>query len=149
MFGTEPIDDSLARMAAIRAALKTAMPGRVHKTSYRRDIGEHDHGELRAGVVMLVVGQENDFSDLQGLEAREGTLSVALVFHCRVEDDDAGEGVEAVELGMCAEIKNFVRAGVAGIDLTLETLYQSAQQDTPFGFVVAQLSAGPPRTNVN
>jgi len=149
MFGTAAIEDSAKRMAALRAALQAAMPSRVHKTGYQRDIADHAPEELRAGVVMLVVGQESDFNDSVGMEAREGTLSVALVLHLMVEGDSDGASVEAEELAACQQIKQFVRAGVPGIGLTLANIYQSAQQETPYGYVVAELRAGPPRNNVN
>ena len=149
MFGTAPIDDNAARMAAVRAALKTAMPSRVHKTNYLRDISEHRDHELKLGVVMLVAGIENDFSAQPGMEAREGTLAMVLVIQFEVGRDADGEAVETQELAISSEIKTFVRAGVAGIGLTLGSIQMSAQQETPYGYVVAQLNAGPPLHNLN
>lgn len=149
MFGITPIDDSPSRMTAIRAALKTAMPDRLHQTSYKRDFDEFETHELKAGVVVLVSGGETNFSHQVGMEAREGTLSIALVIQFQVEGDDDGEMVEEQELTISEEIKTFVRAGVPGIDLTLDSLLHSAQQETPYGYVVAQLNAGPPRSNLN
>lgn len=148
MFGKSAIDDLAGRMSAIRAALQTAMPSRVHRTSFRRGLDEQDRNELMAGVVMAVSSAESDFSTVQGMEAREGTQSIAVIVQFRVEGDEDGEGVEAEEFEICAQIKDFVRTGVAGIGLELVELVHSAQQETPYGYVVAQLNAGPPRDNL-
>jgi len=149
MIGPTPIDDLPGKVAALRSALQKAMPNRVHKDGYRRDIDEHLPDELRDGVVMLVAGTESDYSDRLGMEAREGDLRLALVIEFRIDADDDGAEVERQELAMAEEIKDFVRAGVPGIGLDLGSIYTSSQQITPYGFVVAELIAGPPRHTLN
>ena len=145
MFNKVAIDDSAMRMTAIRAALETAMPSRVHKTSFLRSFEDHERAELLEGVVMVVSGEEGDFNTRHGMEAREGTQSIALVVQIEVPGDNDGEAVEAEEFAIIKEIKAFVRTGIDGIGLDLERVYQSSQQETPYGYVVAQLNAGPPR----
>jgi hypothetical protein len=97
---------------------------------------------------MLTAGAETDYSDQQGMEAKEGTLSVGLVAHLMVRNDADGKTVEAEEIAIIKEIKQFVRTGVPGIGLELASAVLSGQQATPYGFVVAQINAGPPADNV-
>lgn len=146
--GPAAITDNPARVAALQAAIRTHWPARVFKTGYRRAFDDHAPEELEAGVLQLLVAEESDFSNNLGMEATEGTLSVALVLHLQVDIADDGTQVQAAELAAGEEIKAFVRAGVTGMGLTLESLVTSTQQETPYGYVVAQINAGPPRDNL-
>jgi hypothetical protein len=149
MFGVTAIDDNPGRLNALRAAAEAAMPSYQHKTGFRRDITEHADYELDAGVIMVVAGEENNFSQQMGMEAREGTLSIALICQFKVDESDDGTQVEQRELAIGEEFKSFVRAGIKGMSLELVTIVTSALQVTPYGFVVAQINAGPPRSNTN
>ena len=148
MLGAAPIDTLPDRVDALRSALQTAMPSRVHKSGYRRDLDDHEIEELEAGVVQLIALSENDYADSPGKIATEGTLSVAVVLQLKVDEHDDGTQVEDAELAAAEQFKSFVRAGVAGLGLTLVEIRTSEQQATPYGFVVAQINAGPPRDNL-
>lgn len=147
--GPDKIDTLPAKMAAVRAALATAMPTRIHKAGYQRDFDEHRSAELRAGVVQVVAGDESDYSQQLGRTATEGTFTLAVVIQLLSEETDDGSQIEAAELAAGEDLKAFVRTGITGLDIGLERLTFSAQQETPYGFTVAQITAGPPRDNLN
>jgi hypothetical protein len=149
MFGVPAIDDNPGRLKALRAAAEAALPSYQHKRGYRRDFSEHELQELKAGVIQLITGEESNFSQQIGMEARGGTLSIALICQFLVDESDDGLQVEQRELLIGEEFKSFVRAGVKGMSLELVTIVTSAQQMTPYGFVVAHINAGPPRSNTN
>lgn len=140
--GVTNIDRMDDRLAAVRAALCTAMPDRVHKTGYRRMHDEHEPEELQVGVVSIVSAGETNYNDSPGMIAREGVQTMAIVVHLSAYHDDDGEAVEAAELDACEEIKAFVRTGVPGMTIRLVSLQHSAQQMTPLGYVTAQIEAG-------
>lgn len=148
MIGTPFIEDLGERAAALRAALKTAMPRRIHKKAFNEDFAAHQDEELQQGVVMFSFGSENDYSQQPGMEAKEGTSSNVILVQFIGLDDSDSAAIEDEEFVIAAQIKNFVEIGVPGLGLNLVSITSSAQRSTPYGWVLAQLDAGPPLDNL-
>ena len=138
----ERMDD---RLDALEASLAAALPTRTIKRSLMH-YTDHTDTELAAGVVMLVSGGEGDYNKGLGMVAREGVQRVLLVGHLKVAEDAAGAVVEAAELDLIEEIKAWARTNVPGMSLRLDSVQHSRQIENPYGWLVAYLDAGPPRS---
>lgn len=142
----ERMDD---RMDAIHAALVAALPTRVVKRSFFKHFSEHEEAELAAGVVMLISAGEGDYARGRGMIAREGVHKFLLIGHVKSDDDSEPKATEAAELDLIEEIKAFVRVPVPGMSLYLAQAQHSRQLEHPYGWVVANLDAGPPSQNTH
>ena len=58
-------------------------------------------------------------------------------------------GLQDLELDIAEECKAFVRAGVDGIGLGLQSINTSRQLEYPYGFVVARVDAGAPEATTH
>lgn len=148
MMGTKNIERMDDRLAAIAAALTTALSTRTVKRGLYH-YSDHSPADLTKGVVMLVSAGEGDYSKALGMAAKEGTHRIMLVGHLKVLESDTRQAIEAAELDLIEEIKAFVRSGVAGTTLTLDRAEQSRQLEHPYGWVLAFIDAGPTRSTVN
>ena len=142
----ERMDD---RKAALLAALKTALePSRVVTGAYTH-LRRQTEADLTKAVVTLMSAGERNYNAGLGMTAKEGTQRFLAVVHLKVAADDTAEDVEALEFDILEEIKAFVRSGVSGMSLRLDSVQHSRQQDHPYGWAVAYLDAGPPRSNTH
>jgi len=137
----ERMDD---RLDAIEASLILALPTRVISRDLKH-YSEQTDADLTAGVVTLVSAGEKNYSKALGMEARDGTHSVLLIGHLRVAENQSGKSIEAAELDLAEELKSWVRAGVTGMSLRLDSVQHSRQLDNPYGWIVAYVDAGPTR----
>lgn len=137
----ERMDD---RLDALEASLILALPARVISRDLKH-YSEQTDADLTAGVVTLVSAGEKDYSRGLGMEARDGTHRVLLIGHLRVAEDQGGQAIEAEELDLIEDIKSWVRAGVDGMSLRLDSVQHSRQLENPYGWIVAYVDAGPPR----
>lgn len=140
----ERIDDKLD---ALQAALVAALPA-------TRTIGlgfvpytDRTPAELAAGVWNIVQAGEGDYHNGRGMEAKEGTLKVHLIGHIQVDEDATRAALQQAEIDMAEEIKAFVRSGVAGMTLMLDSIEPSRLLEHPYGWVVAFLELRPPAAN--
>lgn len=142
------IDDLDQRMAAIGAALVTAMPNRHVFVDTLQPITDYSDEQLGRGVVQLVQVRETDFHNGIGLEGKLGTLRTLLVAHVRVADNAERPSLAAEERALAAEVKAWCRTGVTGLRLRPEDIQFSRGIDFPYGWLVAYVAAGPQRDNV-
>jgi hypothetical protein len=94
---------------------------------------------------MIVTAGERDFKNQKGMIAKEGTQRMLLVGHLRVAETASPEDVQTAEFALIKEVKAALNTGVVGIGYSLVSVEQSRQLDFPYGWVVADLDAGPPR----
>lgn len=141
------IETMPGRMDAVETALKAALPTRVIKRAFYRSYKDHKEDELKKGVVTLVSGQERDYNKGLGMVARDGWHRMILIGHLKASKDDPLE-VEKLELALIEEIKSFVKAGIPGMSIDIESAQPSRQQESPFGWVVVYIDAGKPRTSL-
>jgi hypothetical protein len=143
--GPPVIERMDARMDAVEAALRAALPTRAVKRSFQRHYTDHRREDLRRGVVVLVSAGEGDYRGGLGGAAREGTQRMLLIGHLQVDEHAEPVATERAETALIEEIKAFVQASpVAGLELQLDSVQHSRQQEHPYGWVVAYLDAGPP-----
>lgn len=135
------------RLDAIETALRAALPTHVIKRSLKH-FTAHAEGEIEQGVVMMVAGGEKDYRRDPGMIAKEGTQRLLLVAHLKAAETDEPTQVEAAELDLAEEIKTFVRSGVSGMTIYLESIEHSRQLDFPYGWLVVYLDVGPPNSGV-
>ena len=142
------VDSIPARIAAVQAALAAALPARRVTRDFLA-IDRRQDTDLLAGVVTLIAAGEGGYAAGPGMSARHGVTHLVLACHLRVADDAAPSAVEDTENALIEEIKAFVRAGVAGVTLTLDRVDQSRQIEHPYGWVVAHVQAGPPKASTH
>jgi len=133
------------RLDALAQALIPALPTHTIKRSLL-DYRQHEEAELLSGVVTIVSAGERNYSNALGMAAREGTQRVLLVGHLQVAQASAPADIEAAELDLIEEIKACVRSGINGMSVRLDSVEHSRQLEHPYGWVVAHLDLGPPRT---
>ena len=138
----ERIDD---RMTAIVESMQAALTTRILKRSLLHFDG-HESGEIEAGVVMVVSGGESDYSNKLGMTALEPKHSLLLICHLKVAEDSAAVAIELAEMALIEEIKSWVRAGVPGMSFEIKSAQHSRQLEHPYGWVVVNINAIPPRT---
>lgn len=139
-----PIDRMDARLDAIEAALTAALPTRLVSDTLQH-YTERSDAELTQGVVTLVSADEKGYSQNLGMAARDGTQRILLIGHLRVAEGTPRKAIQDQELDLIEELKAFIRAGVPGMSLTLDSVIHSRQLDHPYGWVVAYIDAAPPR----
>ncbi len=110
---------------------------------------ERNKDELTAGVLNIVSAGEGNYHSGRGMAAKEGILRVHLIGHVQVDDDDPRADLQQVEIDMAEEIKSFVRAGVPGMTLELDSIEQSRLLEHPYGWVVAFIELQPPGANTH
>jgi hypothetical protein len=137
------IDHIGVRLAAFEDALITALPTRHIKRAELIPFHEHKAQEIRDGVVTIISSGESNYNNSQGMVAREGTLRLILVGHLKLDENATGLEIETAEIALIEEIKAFVRAGVPGMSLSLDSSQQSRQLDKPYGWTLQYLDVGP------
>lgn len=144
----ERMDD---RMDAIFAALVAALPARVCKRSYFRHYTEHPEAEIVKGVAMLISNGEGDYKAARAASAgaKEGVHTFLVIGHLKADEDSEPQAIEAAELDLIEEIKDFTRIEIPGLSLRLTRTQHSRQVEHPYGWVVAFLEAGPPIQNTH
>lgn len=143
-----PIERMDDRMDAIAQSLSGALSTRIIKRSLL-PYTDHSAQEIAAGVVTVISAGEGNYNKGLGLVARDGHQSVLLIGHLKLAEGEPGQAIEAAELDLIEEIKAWVRApGIEGLSLRLDHVQHSRQLDNPFGWIVAALEAGPPRSTV-
>jgi len=142
----ERIDD---RRDAILAAMQAHFSARVVQAGWQH-YREQAEADLQQGVVMLVIDGESDYSERLGMAAKAGTTTVLLVCHAAVDQQTQTQAdLQDLELDIAEECKAFVRAGVDGIGLGLQSINTSRQLEYPYGFVVARVDAGAPEATTH
>ncbi len=139
----ERIDDKLA---ALNAALVAAMPTRQVEIGFT-PYDDRTDTELLDGVVNIVSAGEGNYHQGRGMAAKEGTLKVHLINHLKVAETASRADLQQAEINLAEEIKSFVRTGVAGMTLALDSIEQSRLLEYPYGWVVAFLGLRPPASN--
>jgi len=143
---TPAIDRMDDRMDAIFSAIKNdtvSLSGYVKKRSRLMHPSQQKPNDLKKGVLMLVSNGESQYSKSQGLIAKKGLHEFLLIGHLKVDSDKPSD-VEKDELDMAENIKTFVRSGVPGMTLFLDSIQNSWQQEAPHGWLVVRLTAAPP-----
>ncbi len=141
----ERMDD---RLDAVEAAMlaDTALKLRVIKRSYLRHYSSHTEDEIKKGVLTLMSAGEGDYSQKLGMVARDGTHRMLIICHLKVSEPDSKKqprAVEDMELDIIEEVKTFVRNTVNGMDLVIDSVQHSRQQEAPIGWFVMYLDAKP------
>ncbi|EGW55166.1 hypothetical protein [Candidatus Endoriftia persephonae] len=136
----ERIDD---RLNAIQPVLEAALPGRLVERGFI-PYETRSQPELLQGVVNLVASDEGHYNAARGMAAREGTLQLILSCHLQVEEAQTSAELQQAEIDLAEQIKAFVRGGVQGMSLSLESLQLSRQLEHPYGWVVAFINIRPP-----
>ena len=127
------------RMAALQAALATAMPTRVVVRDLK-DFADRQKADVAAGVFTLISKGERGYRNYNGREAMDGRHSILLVGQIELGEDAAPSAVEDAEFAMVEEVKGFVRALPASLcSLTMSGFQQSGQLDAPYGWVAITL----------
>lgn len=138
----ERMDD---RLDAIEASLAAALPSRI-VTRALKHYTEQSDADLTAGVVTIVSAGESGYNTGLGMAAREGVHRILLIGHLRVAEDTTGADIEAAELDLIEEIKAWARQPVQGMSISLDNVQHSRQLEHPYGWIVAYVDAGPPRS---
>lgn len=139
------VDDIATRYQKIFDSLSAAQPGRVVIKSLK-NIGAHSEADLEKGVLMCVSSQESGFNNGLGMVAREGAHQLFIVGHIKVPENTEAEATQAAEFQLMREIKNWLRTGIAGMSLQVESIEQSRQESHPYGWVAAKVIATPPKS---
>jgi len=132
-----------AKKQAVMAALAVAMPARVI-TGRKRHYTDHAAADLTAGVLTVISLGEGEYKQDIGLVAKEGTQHLLFIGHIKLAESATGDQVEQAEINFIEELKAALRTGVTGLHLTLQSIEQSAQLETPYGWFVAGGGAAPP-----
>lgn len=144
------VDDINARYDAVLAALTTHATGRVVKESLYRTYHDHQPGEIRQGVVMLILDSEGDYTNNFAMQAKNGATTLRVVYHLHAGDNDPEpKAIRQAEGEAVEQVKAFVRAGVTGLSLELVDVQTSRQLDHPYGWIVATVRAVPPKSNTH
>lgn len=137
-----------AILAALTAAFAAAGPYTEHQVlDELRQLDQHSDAELNQGVLMALVESEGQYSTKLGMEGKDGTLGLVIIFHCRVGEDDSPSIIENKEITLAQEIKAFCRAGVAGMSLQPQEFRFSLQRNHPYGYVAGKINVVSPRNS--
>lgn len=147
MIGQPYIDRIDDRLAALEAALKTALPTRLVEIGLV-PYEDRSRDELQQGVVNIVSNGEGDYHRGKGMAAREGIHKVLLICHLQVDEAQTRAELQQAEIDLMEAIKSFVRTGVAGMTVVLDSVQQSRLLEHPYGWVVAFIELHPPHTSV-
>ena len=142
------IDDIAQRFDAFVAALTTAMPTRTVKEEVL-PYTEHEPQQLRDGVLTVLSSDERDYSNSQGMKAREGTHRLILVGHLQLDEAATAAEIRNAEFALIEEVKTFVRAGIPGMSLSLVRSVHSRGLEKPYGWTLQYIDAGPLNHNVS
>lgn len=135
-----------ARLAYLLAVLTAQFPGRDVTRTFRLHT-ERDDSELAKGLFTVlangVAGYPYEHSDygpgLDGPAQTElGDLRLIIVGQIKLPEGSAGDAVEDAELDMLADLEAFANAAIANdplVTLRLLNCRQSAQIDTPYGWI--------------
>lgn len=136
------IENVKDRYDAVKTALESALPSRVH-CDFHQHFDAYTADELQKGVITLLSDGEGDYSNRLGRMAKGGTQRLVLVGQIKVLETDTPEAIRNAEFLLMQEFKTFVDTGVPGMGLLLGNVQQSLEKDHPYGWVVATLEAGP------
>jgi len=135
-----------ARIAYLAAALAAQFPARGITRSFRMH-SERDDSELTPGLFTVLSNGVADYpyehSDYgPGLDApvqtELGALQLIITGQIKLAEGGEGEAVETAELDMLADLEAFANAAIADeqlVTLRLLSARQSAQLDTPYGWI--------------
>lgn len=141
------VDDINARYEAVLAALKTHATSRVVKDSLYRDITIHTDSDVKQGVLMVVLAAEDGYTNDFGVQAKDGATQLLIVAHLKVDAEREPAAIRVMEGEVAEQVKAFIRAGVPGFSLALESQQFSRQLSHPYGWVVSTLRLLPSRAN--
>jgi len=139
------------RMDAIFLAMEDSqdLSGYVLQRSRMQHHSQHETADLKKGVLMLVSNGEGQYSKNPGMIAKNGLHEFILIGHLKVDDQAKPAEVEAAELDMAENVKSFIRSGVKGMELYLDDIQNSWQQEFPYGWIIVRLTAGSPGQTIN
>ena len=141
----ERMDD---RMAAVLTAMQEypGLVARVIKRSLTHYKNQSEY-DLKKGILTLVSAGEGDYNQGLGMIARDGTHRMLIIGQLKADDNNP-ESAEDMELDMIEEVKSFVRSGIDGMDLMMDNVKHSRQQEAPYGWFVIYMDAGPQRNSL-
>lgn len=108
-----------------------------------------DMDELTKGVLNVYIADEGGYSKAMGMQAKEGKTAVVLVAHIQVAESASRNELMQAELDFYEEVKTFVRGGLTGLDMALESGQFSRLMHHPMGWFVAVINLGPPRAGTH
>jgi hypothetical protein len=135
-----------ARLAYLAAALAAQFPARNVTRSFRMH-AERQDSELAPGLFTVLGNGVADYpyehSDYgPGLDAPAqtelGALQLIITGQIKLPERSEGEAVETAEFDMLADLEAFANAAIADeqlVTLRLLSARQSAQLDTPYGWI--------------
>lgn len=135
-----------ARIAYLAAALAAQFPARGVTRAFRMHTERND-SELAPGLFTVISNGVADYpyehSDYgPGLDAPAqtelGALQLIITGQIKLPEGSDGEAVEGAELDMLADLEAFANAAIADeqlVTLRLLNARQSAQLDTPYGWI--------------
>lgn len=149
MMGQQRLDRIDDKLNAFKTGLAASLPN-------SRNIGigfvgydDRNDTELLDGWINIVSAGESDYHNALGMAAKEGTLKVLLICHIKVAEEATSEELQQAEIDLAEEIKGFVRTGVAGMTVVLDSIEQSRLLEHPYGWVVAFLDLRPPASSTH
>lgn len=142
------IKDTKARLDALEAMLIAQMPTRVIKRSLKH-FTEQDATELASGILTIVKASEDGYANQRGMVTKEATTKTLLIAHLKVAEGTDSQQIETAELAMEKELKNAIETGITGLSFTLERIESSRQLEYPYGWFIAFVNMGPPRTSTH
>ncbi len=147
----QAIDTLTGKLAAIEASLVQAMPTRIIERGCNA-LNDRTSEEVQAGVLNLVLDREHDYAGGRGMVAQNGTLDMLLIGYVTVDENTADKAdLQDTETTLAEEIKAWVKSTLIDLpemDVMLDSVQLSRQLEFPYGWVIATLKLGPPRTNV-
>lgn len=135
-----------ARIDYLAAALATQFPARGVTRAFRMHTERND-SELTPGLFTVLSNGVGDYpyehSDYgPGLDAPAqtelGSLQLIITGQIKLPESSDGKAVETAELDMLADLEAFANAAIADdklVTLRLLSARQSAQLDTPYGWI--------------
>ncbi len=142
------IKDTQARLDAVETLLTAQMPTRFIKRSLLH-YTEQDNAELTAGILTIVKASEDNYKNQRGMVTKEATTQMLLIGHLHVAETTTSQAIETAELAFEKELKAAIETGITGLSFTLERIESSRQLEHPYGWFVAFVNIGPPRTSTH
>ena len=129
-----------AVMDAFLSGLALALPGLLTTRDFV-PIAQRSIEHLEQGIATLVRLGEKDYANYRGREADLGTVTALLIVQFKLAEGATGHLVENKEIEYAEAIKAFLHAPLPAplTDCTTDGYKQSAQLETPYGWVIFEL----------
>lgn len=123
-------------------SMQAAMPTRI-LTRELTGFEKRKDDDLKKGVITLLMYRESGFANYVGREAQWGKLTVLLTAQLRLTGDASGTEVEAAEVALADEIKQYLQGQLPLSSVLLLEINYSGQVEAPYGWITMKLEVIP------